>query len=310
MIKRIIKILLKYPIILFNKIYTYYYYKNSSKNDNIDVDDMFKRGKNVLVFSPHVDDETIGLGGALLKHKDNSDEVSVVYITDGRGSTSEFSEDKTIELRRKEGEELKKVLNIKEMYFLDEEDGQVDSNKVELINEICEILNSVKPDIIYTPFLIDGHRDHVETTKLLINALSKEGGNFENIYMYEVNCPIMPEIINSMNIMEDDIFKKKEKLFSIFKSQWAMGFDAFILLNRRKKLILDKGDAAEVFVKGNHEEVKKIKEFLETEEFDCNNFRQLSSEYNLFLSFRKGKAYKKKYSHVVNEFIERKAVSQ
>lgn len=53
----------------------------------------------------------------------------------------------------------------------------------------------------------------------------------------------------------------------------------------------------------------KIKEFLETEKFDCNNFRQLSSEYNLFYHFERGKLIKK-YSHVVNEFIERKAVSQ
>ena len=37
--------------------------------------------KKILVIAPHPDDETIGCGGTLLKHKDNGDEISCVIAT-------------------------------------------------------------------------------------------------------------------------------------------------------------------------------------------------------------------------------------
>ncbi len=41
---------------------------------------------------PHVDDETIGLGGTLLKHKEVNNQRALVYLTDGGGSTTNLSQ--------------------------------------------------------------------------------------------------------------------------------------------------------------------------------------------------------------------------
>ena len=49
--------------------------------------------------------------------------------------------------------------------------GRLDSSKQELIEKYYNILDEEQPTIIYTPFLIDGHNDHVETTKVCFKGI-------------------------------------------------------------------------------------------------------------------------------------------
>ena len=303
MAKKIIKAILKYPLILVNRVYTYFYYKNSKVNENYIVDDMFEGEKNILVVAPHVDDETIGAGGTLIKHRNRSDRISVVYVSDGGGSTTEGSREELIAERKREGMGVKDFLLAQSIYFLDEPDGNVNSNNDELVDKLVQILEKVNPSIIYTPFLIDGHRDHVESALGVLKKKKKWNNDFSNIYMYEVNLPFKPSLINSISTMDKKIYEEKEKMYEIFKSQWAMGFSVFSLLNRRKRLIVGESYGGEVFVKTNVESSIKIMEFLNQSEFMAEHFKQLSSEYNLLMAFSKNSELKEKYSEIVKNTI-------
>ena len=307
MAKKIIKAILKYPLILVNRVYTYFYYKNSKVNENYIVDDMFEGEKNILVVAPHVDDETIGAGGTLIKHRNRSDRISVVYVSDGGGSTTEGSREELIAERKREGMGVKDFLLAQSIYFLDEPDGNVNSNNDELVDKLVQILEKVNPNIIYTPFLIDGHRDHVETTKGVLKAVEKWNNDFSNIYMYEVNLPFKPSLINSISTMDKKIYEEKEKMYEIFKSQWAMGFSVFSLLNRRKSLIIGEGYGVEVFVKANVDSCIKAMETLNQSGFLPEYFKQLSSEYNLLMAFRKNSSLKEKYFEIVENSIAEEA---
>lgn len=304
MFKRIIKGLLKYPLMLLNRIYTYLYYKKSDKREKYNIDEMFQGEQKVLVLAPHVDDETIGLGATLLKFKKSGTKMALVYMSDGGGSTSSLTRKEIIQLRKKEGEDIKNSLGFDSLYFLDEPDGQVNSSNNELIDKLIGILNKENPTIIFSPFLIDGHSDHVETTKSLMRALGEWNNAFKNIYMYEVNCPILPKVVNSLSLIDENLYREKERLFKKFKSQSVMGFSAFTLLNRMKRLMTDNEYGAEVFVKLEISSLNKAIEGLELEGFKPEYFRQLSSEYNLLLTFRKGKDLKEKYSLIVNRVLE------
>ncbi|WP_077369797.1 PIG-L deacetylase family protein [Anaerosalibacter sp. Marseille-P3206] len=303
MLKKIIKAILKYPLILINRVYTYFYYKNSEANENYLVDDMFEGKNKVLVVAPHVDDETIGAGGALIKHRDNEDTISIVYVSDGGGSTTEHSREQLIEERKSEGMGVKDFLHGKSIYFLDEPDGSVNSNSEELISNLVKILEVENPSVIYTPFLIDGHTDHVETTKSIIKAVERWNSDFSSIYMYEVNCPIIPKLVNSICSIDKNTYDEKENMYKIFKSQWAMGFSVFSLLNRRKKLIVGESYGGEVFVKTNVESSIKAMEALRENGFLPEQFKQLSSEYNLLMAFRRNADLREKYSNIVGNTI-------
>ncbi|CCQ96813.1 conserved hypothetical protein [[Clostridium] ultunense Esp] len=305
MFKNLVKKILKHPLKLINSIYTYFYYKNSPKRKSIEIDSMIGTGEKVLVLSPHVDDETIGLGATLLKYKKADNEMALVYLTDGGGSISDLSRSELVNKRRKEGERVKEVYGFDSLYFLDELDGQLDSSNRKLVEKIIDILEEEKPAIIYTPFLIDGHRDHVETTKALIKALEVWNENFDKVYMYEVNCPIIPLLVNSISIMDEDLYNKKRDKYKIFTSQWAMGFGVFRLLDRRKRWIAKEGFGAEIFVKTNFKSLFYMEKTLEKADFKPEYFRQLSSEYNLLLSFTTNKALKEEYSQKISSILSK-----
>ncbi len=74
---------------LLNRIYIWAYYScfntdNSAEEIDLDEHD------NIVVFSPHVDDETIGLGGTIIKYGKLGKNMTLVYLTDGSGKKREF----------------------------------------------------------------------------------------------------------------------------------------------------------------------------------------------------------------------------
>lgn len=306
MLKKIAKALLKYPVKIANRFYVHGFYRNSPKRDKYEMDNIIDVLDRVLVFSPHVDDETIGLGATMIKYKALGVQMSLVYMTDGSGSTSDLSREELIEERRKEGCLVKEAYGFQNIYFLDEPDGRMDSRDNELIDRIVDILNKEKPSVIFTPFLIDGHTDHVETTKSVIRALERYDETFDRIYMYEVNCAISPQLVTSITPMDYALYNEKGGKYSIFKSQWAMGFDAFKLLDRAKRLLSEekrKAYGAEVFVKANLGVLKAIAETLESEGFRPDELKQLSSDYNVILSFRKNKDKKERLNNMVSDIL-------
>lgn len=201
---------------------------------------------NVLVLAPHVDDETIGLGGTIIEHVKKGQHVTVAYITDGSGSVSALSKEELMAKRKQEAKEVQELLGFQEMVFLDLPDGRLESN--ERSRELFRMLIQEKnPRFIYCPTFIDCHPDHVATGRILSDVL-KEMQSDAAVRLYEINCPIPPNEINTV-IDITDAFQTKEKAVDIFQSQ-AIDFDGFIELSKIKtELVPDtKAKAVETFV--------------------------------------------------------------
>lgn len=290
----IIKGILKYPTILVNKIFLYFYYEFNRKGYYYK-DDMFKnKNKRILFIAPHVDDETIGAGGTLLKHGKNEDLITCVYMADGSGATTDLSKEELIEERKKEAYKVKDIVGMEELIFMEIPDGQVEVEK-STVDRFVKVLEEVDPYFIYTPFLLDGHTDHVNSTRILIEALRIWNPKFKQIYMYEVNTRIKPEKINNLVIMDKSEFEEKDKLYQVFESQYVMGFDAFSMVDRAKRYITDEGYAIESFIRMDFEGLDDFNNCLLEKEFDPTEFRQLSSRYNLILSYTHNSKLKKDY---------------
>ena len=65
--------------------------------------------KKILVIAPHPDDETIGCGGTLLRHRDHGDEISCVIVT--KLKTNDQWTKKSVMAKENEIEKVKKNKN-------------------------------------------------------------------------------------------------------------------------------------------------------------------------------------------------------
>lgn len=109
----------------------------------------------VLTVAVHPDDETLGCGGTLLKHKADGDEINWLICTSVDIKHNDFDS------RKKEIDEVSKIYKFDSVHDLQLKTTQVDEYNIsELIGKISQIINKIKPNIIYLPFKEDIHSDH------------------------------------------------------------------------------------------------------------------------------------------------------
>jgi N-acetylglucosamine malate deacetylase 1 len=108
----------------------------------------------VLVVAVHPDDETLGCGGALFKHKDSGDEIHWMIAT-------EMEELESVRQRNIEIDKVEKLYDFDSVHRLKLLTTKVDEYSMsELIARISLVVKKVKPNIIYLPFKHDIHSDH------------------------------------------------------------------------------------------------------------------------------------------------------
>lgn len=113
----------------------------------------------VLVVSPHPDDETLGCGGALLRHIAEGDHVHWLIMTT-IVNQPQFTKNK-IDSRSKEIESVSLAYDFKSVKQADFITMQLDTYpKLELIKVVSDVVSKVTPEIIYFPYKYDIHSDH------------------------------------------------------------------------------------------------------------------------------------------------------
>lgn len=118
------------------------------------------KGKKILAISPHPDDIEIGCVGTLMRlAKDN--EIHLLIMSDGDLNGK-------AQVRREEARKACKFLGFIP-YFGNLPDGNIGefSKEVKVVEEVME---HVRPDIVFIPGEHDTHQDHRNTHKVAIAA--------------------------------------------------------------------------------------------------------------------------------------------
>ena len=136
----------------------------------------------VLVIAVHPDDETLGCGGTLLKHKASGDEVHWLICT---------TIDKTNSYYKTREDELKRVADAYEFSSVNNlrlKTMQVDEYGMSsLVDKISNVINTIKPNIIYLPFKGDVHSDHRKIFEASYSCTKSFRYPFiKKIYMMEI----------------------------------------------------------------------------------------------------------------------------
>lgn len=209
----------------------------------------------ILVLSPHPDDDVLGCGGSIAKYTVAGHEVSVVYLTSGGSGDPKIPEKKLMRIREKEAKASASILGVKNTFFLHLPDGYLEFNK-EFLLRLIKTAREVQPDIVYIPQAEERHRDHRVANELCLEAAKRAGWgafqeagtpwNVKTILEYEVWNPM-----NDWNYVEDitNHMKKKLEALQAHKSQLKnLEYDKAIEgLNRYRGIVTGKGKYVEVF---------------------------------------------------------------
>jgi LmbE family N-acetylglucosaminyl deacetylase len=112
-----------------------------------------------LIVAPHPDDETLGVGGTILRKKSEGETVAWLIITNM--SISEGWTEQQIKSRKKEINKISKFYNFDKVFELNLPTTKLDNIPMsDLTSKISECFKLFEPEEIYIPHNADAHSDH------------------------------------------------------------------------------------------------------------------------------------------------------
>ena len=176
----------------------------------------------VLVVAAHPDDEILGCGGTLLKHKADGYQINWLICTSVDIKHNDFHS------RKQEIDEISELYNFDSVHDLQLKTTQVDEYTMsELIGKISKVINEVKPNIIYLRFKGDIHSDHRRIFDATYSCTKSFRYPFvKKIYMLETIsetefAPSTKEDSFIPNIFVDisKYMEEKVRIMSIYKNE-------------------------------------------------------------------------------------------
>lgn len=141
--------------------------------------------KKILVISVHPDDETIGCGGTLFKHKENGDELNWLIITMPKEEYG-YSRNQVLA----EEDQVKKVsekYSFKNVFSLGFKPAAINYDLFsDLISAISDVMNKLRPEVVYMINRSDIHTDHQIAAKAILSCTKSFRYPFiKKVLMYE-----------------------------------------------------------------------------------------------------------------------------
>src|SRR5205823_4538350 len=122
--------------------------------------------KNVLVLSPHPDDEAIGCGGTLCQHVAAGDRVHVIFLTSGENGGHGVSPAKTRRVREEEARKAAARMGLDAVEFWHQPDGALRVTS-ELAQALGKRMTEWRPSVVYVPHPQETHSDHRAAARLV-----------------------------------------------------------------------------------------------------------------------------------------------
>lgn len=153
----------------------------------------------LLAVFAHPDDESLGAGSTLAKYAAEGVETYLICATKGeRGWTGDEKDDPGLEklgkIREQELLCAAEVLGIKQVYFLDYMDGDLDQAEPHIaINKIADVIREIRPHVAFSfgPDGGYGHPDHIAisqfTSAACIQAVNSDYHDPQNLPGHKIS---------------------------------------------------------------------------------------------------------------------------
>lgn len=138
----------------------------------------------VLVAGAHPDDPESGCGGTISRYVDEGHDVTVLYLTRGEAGINGKSPDEAAAIRSAEAKKACEILKAQPR-FAGQIDGKTEVSSAHY-DAFRKLLDEEKPDVVFTHWPIDSHRDHRACSLLVYDAWLRSGRHFA-LYYFEVD---------------------------------------------------------------------------------------------------------------------------
>lgn len=143
--------------------------------------------KKVLVVAAHADDEVLGCGGTISRHREQGDVIHLVLMADGVHSRTDASD---VDLARRidASKRAQTILGISSLHSLELPDNRMDSVPLlEIVQMVESIIEAIRPTVIYTHHHGDLNIDHRLTHAAVMTACRPlPTSTVREIYGFEV----------------------------------------------------------------------------------------------------------------------------
>lgn len=179
----------------------------------------------VMVVAVHPDDETLGAGATLLKHKANGDEL--IWVIGTSMPKNDYSS-KMIKDRDAEIKTVGKAYGFKEIVQLNFPAAHLDElGTKEIVSSLSAVIQKLKPEVIYLPFAGDAHSDH----KIIFDAAHGCLKTFRSPFVKKIYAmetisetefgakPGGPVFVPNYFVDTSDYLDQKIKIMKIYKGE-------------------------------------------------------------------------------------------
>jgi N-acetylglucosamine malate deacetylase 1 len=136
----------------------------------------------VIVAGGHPGDPEYGCGGTIARYSNLGHEVVLLYLNNGEWPAAQGGA--PAHIRMAEGSKASEILKARPLYA-----GQVNGHAVldaAHFDAFRELVEAERPDVFFTQWPLDGHRDHRATSALAFDAWQHLDKKFA-LYYYEVS---------------------------------------------------------------------------------------------------------------------------
>lgn len=139
--------------------------------------------KKVVCFGGHPDDPESGCGGTLAKLAAKGHDVTIIYLTTGEAGIDGKSHNEAAAIRKQEAINACTILKTKYVFV-----GQIDGDTImdnSWLEKVQQLIADEKPDLVFTHWPVDSHKDHQVASMLMIQTWVRSGKKFP-LYFFEV----------------------------------------------------------------------------------------------------------------------------
>jgi LmbE family N-acetylglucosaminyl deacetylase len=169
--------------------------------------------RRILVLAPHTDDGEFGCGGTIAKYIERGDDVFYAAFSACEQSVlPDFPSNILIT----EVKEATKILGIKpsNLILFDYDVRTFNYKRQEILQNIIELRQDIKPDVVFMPSVNDIHQDHFTIANEGIRAFK-----FSTIMCYEVPWNNFTFNTSSFVYLSEEHVLKKINALKKYKSQ-------------------------------------------------------------------------------------------